>query len=71
MLWTDDKNGLQLSYLKSADRDSANALRRELREWCRRGVAAPKAFDVFAGRHGDPGKVEVGELSHVATIADM
>ncbi|WP_415395199.1 hypothetical protein ACMTN4_07465 [Rhodococcus globerulus] len=48
VLWTDDKDGLQLSLLKSADHAAANALRRRMVMMAVDGMTATAAFDLIA-----------------------
>ena len=62
ILWTDARDGLQLSYVADSDRDAANAIRRSLTEACRRGESATAVFDRIV-QHPDGPTVEAGELS--------
>ncbi|ORI11746.1 hypothetical protein BJD99_00985 [Rhodococcus sp. 1163] len=61
ILWTDDRDGVQLSYVDGSDRDAANGLRRALTDACRRGESATAAFDATVREHGNP-EVEIGDL---------
>ncbi|MGG7100886.1 hypothetical protein [Rhodococcus sp. 24CO] len=60
VLWTDDKEALQLGWLDDADQDVANALARRMVLMAVDGMTAAAAFDVIAGEnrkymimHGD------------------
>lgn len=62
VLWTDDKQALQLGILKSQDNELANALRRRMVLMAVDGMTATVAFDVIASEnrkymimHGDLG----------------
>lgn len=48
VLWTDDKEALQLGILKSQDNKLANALRRRLVLMAADGMTATAAFDLIA-----------------------
>ncbi|UGQ55346.1 hypothetical protein LRL17_30505 (plasmid) [Rhodococcus qingshengii] len=52
VLWTDDKEALQLGILKSQDNELANALRRRMVMMAVDGMAATAAFDVIASENG-------------------
>lgn len=48
VLWTDDKEALQLGWLDDADQDAANALARRMVLMAVDGMTATAAFDVIA-----------------------
>ncbi|MFK4362792.1 MULTISPECIES: hypothetical protein [Rhodococcus] len=60
VLWTDDKQALQLGWLDNADQDAANALARRMVLMAVDGMTATAAFDMIASEnqkylimHGD------------------
>ncbi|MFD6515401.1 hypothetical protein [Rhodococcus sp. NPDC060176] len=60
VLWTDDKEALQLGWLDDADQDAANALARRMVLMAVEGMSATAAFDMIASEnqkylimHGD------------------
>ncbi|MEI4741676.1 hypothetical protein [Rhodococcus erythropolis] len=60
VLWTDDKQALQLGWLDNADQDAANALARRMILMAVDGMTATAAFDMIASgnqkylvMHGD------------------
>lgn len=61
VLWTDDRDALQLGAVEGADAAAANAIRYELNGYAARGVSATEAFDVTVADHGSPPIVE-GQL---------
>ena len=48
VLWTDDKEALQLGWLDDADQDAANALARRMVLMAVDGMTATAAFDLIA-----------------------
>ncbi|MEH6794034.1 MAG: hypothetical protein V7694_07835 [Rhodococcus sp. (in: high G+C Gram-positive bacteria)] len=65
VLWTDDREALQLGAVEGADAAAANALRYELNGSAARGVSATEAFDTTVAQHGNPA-VSSGDLSTLA-----
>ncbi|WP_027497464.1 hypothetical protein [Rhodococcus sp. JG-3] len=63
LLWTDDRDALQLSSTDATtDRAAATALRYGLIDACRRGISASMAFDTTVAEQGNP-PVTSGDLS--------
>lgn len=61
ILWTNDDDAVQLSWVPDADQSQANDIRAILHELARRGIPAKQAFDGLAGEYD--AAVTVGDLA--------
>ncbi|MFI8565772.1 hypothetical protein ACIGGF_04320 [Rhodococcus sp. NPDC078407] len=61
LLWTDDRDALQLDVVEGVDGKAANALRRELNRSAAAGMSATTAFNTTVADHGSAPVVE-GQL---------
>lgn len=62
LLWTDDREALQLDVMEGVDNDAANELRRGLNRSAAAGVPASTAFDTVVAERGTT-PVKSGDLS--------
>ena len=54
LLWTDDREALQLDVMEGVDNAAANELRRMLNNAAAAGVSASAAFDTVVAERGNP-----------------